>query len=348
MNRFLELLATRPWLIADGAMGTSLFSLGLETGDSPELWNLQHGEKIRAVHRGFLQAGSDLILTNSFGGTSFRLALHDLAPRCQELNHAAAGLARSEADRFTDMTGRCIAVAGSIGPTGELFEPLGTLTRAAALTAFSQQAEALKAGGADVLWVETMSSKEEVEVAYEAAAATGLPVVCTMTFDTNACTMMGIRPEHFVRITDDFSRPPTAFGANCGVGPAELLESLCAMAAVAADNAVLVAKGNCGIPEYKDGKIHYHGSPETMADYAILARDAGARIIGGCCGSAAAHIAAMAAALAQQPLARPVNPERLAATLGVPWQKADPPPAGSADGGTAGTAHGDRRRRRRR
>lgn len=346
MNRLQDLLGTRPWLIADGAMGTSLFTLGLETGDNPELWNILHEDRIRAVHRGFLLAGSDLILTNSFGGSTFRLKLHQLDGRCAELNHAAAALARSEADRFIADTGKLIAVAGSIGPTGELFAPLGTLTRNAAFAAFSAQAEALKAGGVDVLWVETMSSAEEVEVAYEAAAATGLPVVCTMTFDTNARTMMGIRPQGFVDICDRFSTPPAAIGANCGVGPAELLDSLCAMTNVTDDTVVLVAKGNCGIPEYRDGEIHYHGSPKMMADYAILARDAGARIIGGCCGSTASHIAAMAAGLAAQPQRQDVDAARVAAVLGVPWQESTDAGALSGDTNGSGDRRAPRRRRR--
>ena len=202
------MLAARPVLLADGGMGTGLFALGLSTGDSPELWNLLHPERVAAVHRGFVEAGSDIILTNSFGGTRQRLKLHQAQDRVAELNTAAAGLAREVADAV----GRPVLVAGSIGPTGELVVPLGTMTRDEATAAFAEQAQALATGGADLLWIETMSSAEEVEAAVAGAATADLPVVVTLSFDTNGRTMMGITPEAAVGLfrACPASRSPSA------------------------------------------------------------------------------------------------------------------------------------------
>jgi methionine synthase I (cobalamin-dependent) len=160
-DRLSRLLATRPWLLADGATGSNLFAMGLVSGEAPELWNTEHPERISQLHRGFAEAGADIILTNSFGGTRYRLKLHKAEGRVRELNLIAAQLARAVADQ----SGREIVVAGSIGPTGEILEPLGPLTAAAAREAFAEQAQALAEGGADVLWIETMSSKEELEAA---------------------------------------------------------------------------------------------------------------------------------------------------------------------------------------
>jgi methionine synthase I (cobalamin-dependent) len=293
MTAFQTLLETKPVLLADGGMGTGLFALGLATGDSPELWNALHPERIADVHQGFVEAGSDIILTNSFGGTRHRLKLHEAQDRVAELNLAAAQIAR----RVAGSAGRTVAVAGSIGPTGELIVPLGDLTMAVAQAAFAEQAQALAAGGVDVLWIETMSSAEEVEAAVLGASTTDLPVVVTLSFDTNGRTMMGITPDAAVALFERLPRRPVAFGANCGTGPGQLLATVLGLRDSAGADAALVAKGNCGIPEYRDGHICYNGTPEIMADYARLARDCGARIVGGCCGTTAVHVAAMRRAL---------------------------------------------------
>lgn len=338
-GRLEKLLAEKPVLVADGAMGTNLFAAGLMTGDSPELWNVEHPERVAEVHRGFVEAGADIILTNTFGGTRHRLKLHDAQGRVAELNQAGARIAREVADA----AGRTVAVAGSMGPTGELMMPLGLLTPEDAVDAFAEQAAALKEGGADVLWIETMSAREELTAAAEAARKVGLPFVCTMTFDTNARTMMGVTPEEFARICAELGDGLVGFGANCGVGPAELLHSLLGIGAAAPEGAVLVAKGNCGIPQYAEGKIHYGGTPELMASYARLAQDAGARIVGGCCGSTFAHLRAIARSLAAHtPEGRP-DLARLTELLGEPWAKrADAPPSDASAG------DGGRTRRRRR
>lgn len=341
------LLAERGHLIADGAMGTNLFALGLETGDSPELWNVEHPDRVATVHRAFLEAGSDIVLTNSFGGSRHRLKLHHAQDRVGELNAAAARIARAEADAFAGRTGRRALVAGSMGPTGELFVPLGALTPEEGVEAFAEQAAGLAEGGADLLWIETMSAPEEVTAAVAGAARTGLPFVVTMTFDTNRRTMMGLTPDGFASFAQSLTPRPAAIGANCGVGPAELVDTILGITA-ADPEAVVIAKGNCGIPQYVDGQIVYDGTPEAMAAYARLARDAGARIVGGCCGSTAVHVKAIADALAgYAPGTRP-DAARLAEILGTPWAKrgrlADSDPRDEG----ASPEEGERRRGRRR
>ena len=277
-NRFTELLRARPVVLADGAIGTNMFAYGLTSGDAPELWNTDHPDRVAALHQSFVDAGSDLFLTNSFGGTRHRLKLHKAEKRVAELNEAAARIARQVADSAP----REILVAGSMGPTGELFEPLGALSMEDGIAAFEAQARALADGGVDVLWVETMSSREEVEAALTGAAATGLPLVCTLSFDTNGSTMMGLSPADFARLSHNLTVRPHAYGANCGLGPAETVCGILSLASAARHGDIIAAKANCGIPAYVDGVISYSGEPELMARYACLAYDAGARIIGGC------------------------------------------------------------------
>ena len=288
-----ELLTTRPWLLADGATGTNYFDLGLQSGDAPELWNADHVERVASLHRRFIEAGADIVLTNSFGGNRYRLELHQSQNRVVELNRAAAEIAREEAER----AGCPVVVAGSIGPTGEILEPVGALSIEQATEAFTEQALALADGGADVIWLETLSSKEEMRAAGTAAATTGLPVIATMTFDTNGSTMMGVSPVELVALYRETVPRLAAFGANCGIGAADLIGALLAMSQQLTSDDTLVAKSNCGIPAFVDGRIHYSGTPELMSRYAELALDSGARIIGGCCGTTPEHLAAMRQAL---------------------------------------------------
>ena len=289
---FTEALNSRPWLLADGAPGTNYFQLGLVSGDAPEMWNFEHPDRVRQLHKEFIDAGADIVLTNSFGGNRHRLKLHDAQDRVREVNLAAAKNARAEADA----AGRPVYVGGSVGPTGEIFEPVGTFPYAEGVAAFEEQAHALKEGGVDVIWIETMSSEEELRAAVEGAAKAGLPIVTTMSFDTNGRTMMGITPQAFGKLAGELAVMPVAIGANCGVGASELVATVMGIAAARPD-AFIVAKGNCGIPQYHDGHIHYTGTPELMADYARIALDAGARIIGGCCGTSPEHLASMRKAL---------------------------------------------------
>lgn len=289
-NRFLTLLSSGKTLLADGAIGTNLFAAGLLSGDAPELWNLNHSDKITALHQSFVDAGADIILTNSFGGNRSRLALHHAQDDVAELNQRAAELARQVADGSE----RLVAVAGSIGPTGEMLFPLGVLSEEEATTLFAEQAQALAKGGADVIWIETLSALEELTAAVNGAKTTGLPIVTTMSFDTNGHTMMGISPQAF----SDYKKETLgdsviAIGCNCGVGAPETLVALEKM-----DQSLsLVSKANCGVPEYKDGEIRYSGTVASMADYAKTAAQSGVRIVGGCCGTTAEHLAAMRQAI---------------------------------------------------
>ena len=293
-----RLLSEREILLADGAMATSLFELGLANGAPGELWNVEHPDRVRSIHRSFVDNGSDIILTNTFGGTVFRLSLHRLGDRVRELNIAAVGLAREAADG----AGRPIVVGGSMGPTGDVLEPLGERTRAEAEEAYYEQAAALQEAGVDLAWIETMFSEEELDAAVRGAMRAGLPFVCTMSFDTGGRTMMGLKPAEAMRHSHGLPARPIAFGANCGVGPGQLLDSVLGMKSSAEPTDVIVAKANCGIPVLeKDGQIRYNGTPEVMAEYACMARDAGARIIGGCCGTTGAHVRAMAEALSARP-----------------------------------------------
>ena len=312
MTSLSTLLNEKGCVLADGALGTNLFAKGLETGDAPELWNCDQPDKISELLHEFIEAGADILLTNSFGANRFRLALHQADSRVAELNAAAVRLAKKAAAT----SDRTILVAGDIGPTGELFAPLGALTKDDAVAAFTEQATALAEAGADLLWIETMSSLEEVEAAIIAAKSTGLPVVTTMTFDTAGRTMMGITPADFVAHTAALE--VDAVGANCGIGPAELLDSILLMAETETSQ-ILIAKGNCGIPSYVEGEIHYHGTPELMADYALCARAAGARIIGGCCGTTPAHLAAMREALDTHDATQVMDRDMIEAKIGKGW-----------------------------
>ena len=298
MNPLEALLAERDWLLADGAMGTNLFALGLAGGACGERWNVEAPEKISSVHRDMAAAGADVLLTNTFGANRYRLALHGLGERAVEINRSGAELARGVADS----AGRTVVVAGSMGPTGDVLEPLGERTRAEAVDAFAEQAEGLKRGGADVAWIETMYAGNELEAAVLAVREAGLPFLATMTFDTAGRTMMGIRPRDFPNLAPCTAHRPLGIGANCGVGPAQLLDSILGIRAAAAREAIIVAKSNCGLPRMDpDMRVRYDGTPELMAAYACMARDAGARIIGGCCGTTASHLRAMHDALVRRP-----------------------------------------------
>ena len=287
-----ELLATRGVLLADGATGTNYFQMGLTSGNAPEFWNIDHPDRVQTLHRQFVDAGADIILTNTFGCSRNRLALHNAQDRVREFARRGAELA-SEVAEAAD---RPVIVAGSVGPAGLLFAPLGELTEADAVETFREQIEALVAGGADVAWIETMSNIEEVRAAANAAMAVGVPYVVTCSFDTAGRTTMGLMPGDLVGAFDGLAVAPVATGANCGVGASDTLVSLLAMTEHDHDTA-FVSKGNCGIPEHRGTEVHYSGTPELMARYVHLAVDAGARIVGGCCGTSPEHLASMREAL---------------------------------------------------
>ena len=333
-EKLMNLLAERGFLLADGATGTNLFNMGLEAGEAPEMWNDQHPDRIRTLYQNAVDAGSDLFLTNSFGGNASRLKLHNAQSRARELSRIAAEIGREVADT----TDRPVIVAGSMGPTGDIMEPVGTLSHASAVEIFEEQATGLLEGGVDLLWVETISAPEEFAAAAEAIANVGASWVGTMSFDTAGRTMMGVTSAAMVEMVKGLNHQPLGFGANCGVGASDLLRTVLGFREAGADLPI-VAKGNAGIPKYHDGHIHYDGTPELMGEYAVMARNCGAKIIGGCCGTLPDHLRAMRKALDTQPMGEAPSLEEITARMG---------PFSSENDGTGDQPTPTRQRRRRR
>ena len=296
MDKLFALLDGQPVVLGDGAMGTMLQAAGLESG-APEVWNVSRPEVVRDIYQAYVDAGSQVITTNSFGGSRFRLDRHGEAARGAELNRAAAALARGVADAATSETGSTVLVAGSMGPTGEMMAPLGTLTPEMAYAAFAEQAAALADGGADFFLIETMSASGEVEAAIEGArSVSDLPIAATMTFDTGLRTMMGVKPVQALEAL--YAKGLRVIGANCGNGPDETEKAISEMAAAKPDDVHLIAQSNAGLPKVgPDGKTQFDATPEIMAAYARKMKALGIRYIGGCCGTTPAHIAAMRAVL---------------------------------------------------
>lgn len=290
-----DLISGESVVLADGGMGTTLFTLGLDRGVAPELWNLEQSETIAKIHRGYIQAGAQIILTNSFGGNRARLNRHDIGDQTMEVNRAAARIARSEVDDLEEK----IIIGGSIGPTGRLMEPLGDLSPDEAEAIFSEQASGLIDGGVDVLWIETMSDLQEVRAAIHGCTqvSTEHPIITTMTFDTHGFTSMGVSPEDAVTNLAEYHL--AAIGANCGNGPKEI-EGVIEKMHAADSSTTLVAKANAGLPRLHEGRTVYDASPHIMAKHALRVAALGARIIGSCCGSTADHIRAMNEAIRTQ------------------------------------------------
>ncbi|NLE99830.1 MAG: methionine synthase, partial [Anaerolineales bacterium] len=266
-------------------------SAGLPSGMPPEAWLLENPDPVRDVHTAYLDAGADLILTCTFGGTRTRLERKGFADRVTQINHRAVEIARQAA------AGRAY-VAGDIGPLGQFLVPIGTLTPDEAIAAFAEQATALVEAGVDALYIETMSAMEEmhaaVEAAQQAAAGRNLPIFATFSFDHRGRTNMGVGPEQAAHAFVDWQL--TAFGANCGATLEMTNAAISTMHAVAPD-AWLIAKPNAGIPHTVGGDVIYDATPEDMAIAAARFIDLGVRVVGGCCGSTPAHIAAVAAAV---------------------------------------------------
>ncbi len=290
MSNFINALNSVSILIADGATGTQLQKMGLKPGAAPEAWNLDNPEAIHALHESYLAAGSQVILTNTFGGTRYRLARHGLDGRVQEINAAATRLARESA-------GDSAWVFGDIGPTGELLQPLGKVAYEEAVTAFAEQAAGLLSEGlVDAILIETMSDLQEAKAALEGVrrVSASIPALVTFSFDTHGRTMMGLKPDKAAR--EMWTLGVTAVGANCGRTLTETLTAISQMRAAVPD-AVLMAKPNAGLPHASQGDIVYDVTPEIMADYARQFAGQGVKIFGGCCGSTPQHIAAIASAL---------------------------------------------------
>jgi 5-methyltetrahydrofolate--homocysteine methyltransferase len=301
-GKFLEWLGAGRIILGDGAMGTMLQQSGLTDGGAPELWNVTHPERVRAVYQAYVDAGSMLIETNTFGGTAARLKLHNLQDRVIELNRAGAKLACDVAHP------RGVLVAGSIGPSGDMIEPVGPVTVAEAEAMFVDQVIGLVEGGVDCAVIETMYLFNEVRAAVNAVrkVAPQLPIVTTLSFDTNLHTMMGISPREAVETIAGWG--VNVIGANCGTGTDEMELIATQLAQHRPPGVYLMIQSNSGMPQYANGKIQYAGTPEVMAEYALKMRDLGINIIGACCGSTPAHIAAMRAALASvadRPIAGP-------------------------------------------
>ena len=283
IQRFLRRLR-EGFLICDGAMGTTLSAGGHEPGRSLELLNVEQPDLVRSAHRAYVEAGADIIETNTFQGSRPALDRHGLGERTRELNAAGARLAREEA-------GDTAFVAGSIGPTGKILEPYGDYPEQAARDAFAEQAQALAEGGVDLLIIETFAALEEIRAAITGAAATGLPIAASMSFDPSGRTPFGVTPEAAAKEME--AAGAQVVGANCGtISSAETVEVIAAFRA--ATSLPLIAQPNAGRPQRTDSGTVYPETPETMADSAKRFRDLGVAIIGGCCGSTAAHIAAIA------------------------------------------------------
>jgi 5-methyltetrahydrofolate--homocysteine methyltransferase len=281
-------------------MGTLLQERGLEGGAPGELWNVERPEVILTAHREYAAAGADVLTTNTFGGTRPRLDLHGLGDRGRELNLAGARLARVVADEQA-AAGRRVLVAGGVGPTGELLEPVGELTEDGAVAVFAEQLAALVEGGIDLVLIETLSDLTELRAAVRAAheVAADLPVIATMSFDTNLRTMMGVRPAAAVAAAAELGLD--GVGANCGRGPGEMeqimAEMVRARTEAGLDGLRLLAQSNAGLPRLRGDRFVYDADPQQLAAHAVALRDLGVELVGACCGSTPAHIAAMGAAL---------------------------------------------------
>jgi len=290
MPSFTQLLEERPVLLADGATGTNYQDMGIAPGVAPEEWVFSDPANVAELHRRFVESGSDLVLTCTFGATSLRLADGPLAGRGVELNRGAAELAR-------EAVGEGVLVAGSIGPTGHLSDPLGPLTRELAVATFAEQARSLAEGGVDLLVIETFFSLDEGLWAVEAVQSmSDLPLVVSYSFDQGTRTMMGLRPAEVVEAFAPLG--VVAVGANCGKSLADTDLIVDELLGAAADLPLWV-KPNAGVPRIVGDTVVYDADPATHAAHLASYAAKGARVVGGCCGSTPAHIAAVAAALAR-------------------------------------------------
>ncbi|MGZ4390416.1 MAG: homocysteine S-methyltransferase family protein [Gaiellaceae bacterium] len=288
MPSFTELLSERGVLLADGATGTNYQDMGIAPGVAPEEWVLDAPDQVRELHRRFVDAGSDLVLTCTFGATSLRLADGPLAGRAREVNGRAAELAR-------DAVGDERLVGGSLGPSGQLVEPYGLLTRDAAVEAYAEQAGALAAGGVDLLVLETFFALEEALWAIEGVqSATDLPLVASFSFDQGTRTMMGVSPSDVVAAVEPLG--VAAIGANCGRSLADT-DAVVGELLAAAPEVPLWVKPNAGVPRIVGDAVVYEAGPDDLAGHIRGYVDRGARIVGGCCGSTPGHVAAIARAL---------------------------------------------------
>lgn len=288
MHRIFELLDSGKTLIGDGAMGTLLQEKGLTDGGAPELWNVEKPEIIEEIFDKYAEAGANFLTTNTFGGSAPRLQMHSLEDRLFELNKAASEIAKKVSSKYPD-----VFVMGDVGPTGELMEPMGTLTVAGAKEIFTEQIKALLAGGADGILIETMSDLSEVQAAVQAVQEIDpeIPIIVMLSFDTNLRTMMGVKPAQ--AITEISKMSVKIIGANCGRGTDEIRVIAKEMSENKIEGVYLITQSNAGLPKLVGADFVYDGTPEEMAKYAVDMKNLGINIIGACCGSTPEHIAAI-------------------------------------------------------
>ncbi len=287
-KEIIKILKDKP-LLLDGAMGTMLQANGLKSGDCPEEWNISKPQIIKNIHIAYIKAGSDMILTNTFGANSIKLGNYNREKEVKIINESAVRICKEAVDENLTAD-RKIYIAGSIGPTGGILEPYGNLSARKAYESYREQASVLEKAGIDLIVLETFYDLEEIKAALKAVKEnTGLMVFASMTFDKNLKTVYGITPENAVITLE--KEGADGIGANCGTGPEIMYEVLKSMKKVSTK--YLLVEPNAGLPELVDGKIFYPASPEKMAKYAKKFADLKINIIGGCCGTTPLHIRTM-------------------------------------------------------
>lgn len=286
----MELLEKRI-IILDGAMGTMLQEKGLKAGECTEMWNLDHPDVIKRIHTSYLEAGADIVLTNTFGANGVKLRKLKIEEKLQVMNQQAVRLAREAADEYKNETSSTVFVAGSIGPTGEILEPYGPIKHEDTYTGYRDQIEAMVSVGLDLVILETFYNLDEIKIALKAVKENSdLIVFASMSFDDNLKTVYGVTPEKAVEVL--FQEGADGVGANCGSGPEVLYRVLSKMRLMT--NAPLMVEPNAGIPYLENNRVVYPATPEEMADYSEKFAQLKVNMIGGCCGSTPEHIQAIA------------------------------------------------------